>query len=340
MEDIVTPVDPDAFENLLLESNYEPEETNFIVSGFRFGFTLGYDVTHKVQVRSQNLRLTIGDHVDLWNKVMKEVKLKWYAGPFADIPDQYQDDFIQLPIGLVTKDNGKDTRLIFHLSHPRSKNSTSVNANTPKNLCSVKYPDFSDAVQMLNTILDEAGQCFIGKSDAKSAFRNLSILKKFLRYLIMKARSPLDGKWYYFVDKCLPFGVAISCLHFQHVSDGIAHIIRFKTGKDLINYLDDFLFAAYLRALCDQQIQTFLDVCKEIGMHISLEKTFWADTSLTFLGLLLDTILRIVGVLCDKLAKGRNMIQTVLDKECSKSSKRKMTIIQLQRICGFLNFLS
>ena len=48
---------------------------------------------------------------------MKEVKLKRFAGPFESSPFE---DFIQSPVGLVPKDNGKDTRLIFHLSYPRT----------------------------------------------------------------------------------------------------------------------------------------------------------------------------------------------------------------------------
>ena len=76
---------------------------------------------------------------------MKEVKLKRYAGPFSEIPF---DSYIQSPIGLVPKDNGKDTRLIFHLSYPQNAKKKSVNANTPKELCSVGYPDFDKAIQL------------------------------------------------------------------------------------------------------------------------------------------------------------------------------------------------
>ena len=75
---------------------------------------------------------------------MKEVKEKRYAGPFEQIPF---DNYIQSPIGLVPKDGGKDTRLIFHLSYPRD-GSSSVNANTPTELCLVKYPDFNEAIKL------------------------------------------------------------------------------------------------------------------------------------------------------------------------------------------------
>ena len=104
----------------------------------------------------------MGDEIDLWNKVMKEVKLKRYAGPFNEIP--FEDDFIQSPIGLVPKDQGKDTRLIFHLSYPcLGKNSTSVNANTPKHLCSVTYPDFNQAIKMILSTAQKSKFMFFGQ---------------------------------------------------------------------------------------------------------------------------------------------------------------------------------
>ena len=79
----------------------------------------------------------------LWNKIMKEVKCKRYTGPFSSIPYDY---FIQSPVGLVPKDGGKDMQLIFHLSYPRQGETISLNAATPKELTSVKYCDFADAI--------------------------------------------------------------------------------------------------------------------------------------------------------------------------------------------------
>ena len=106
---------------------------------------------------------------------------------------------------------------------------------------------------------------FIGKSDLRSVFGNLGMRKDQFFLLVMKARSPFDGKMYYFVDKCLPFDASISCAHFQNFSDAVAHVMRCRTKRDLVNYLDDFLFTALLKYLCDAQIQQFLDLCAEIN---------------------------------------------------------------------------
>ena len=144
---VTTPIDTDELECLLTESEYDRVKTQFLVDGFRNGFSIGYEGDEYVKLSAPNLPLTVGTETDLWNKVMKEVKAKRYKGPFEKIPFEY---YIQSPIGLVPKDGGKDTRLIFHLSYPResaTKAGTSVNANTPHDRCRVKYKDFDMAIR-------------------------------------------------------------------------------------------------------------------------------------------------------------------------------------------------
>ena len=170
----------------------------------------------------------------------------------------------------------------------------------------------------------------------RSAFRNLGILKSQWRFLVMKARSPVDGKFYFFVDKCLPFGASISCSHFQKFSDAVAHIVKTKTGKDLVNYLDDYLFVVLCKLICDVQICTFLEVCEMIRFPASPEKTFWGTTVLIFLGLLLDTVAQTISIAVDKIHRAIALLDEVLTK---KGSKCKITLKQLQKLCRFLNFL-
>ena len=40
----------------------------------------------RVKRTAPNLKLRIGNKVELWNKVMNEVELKRYAGPFDEPP--------------------------------------------------------------------------------------------------------------------------------------------------------------------------------------------------------------------------------------------------------------
>ena len=136
LDNIVTPVNAEAFGKLLKEAGYPQNKIDFISRGFSEDFDLGYQGPSDVQMKSANLQLRIGKKTELWNKVMKEVAVNRMAGPFEKIPFEC---YIQSPIGLVPQDGGKKTRLIFHLSHPKkSKNGRlSVNAGIPQEKTSV-----------------------------------------------------------------------------------------------------------------------------------------------------------------------------------------------------------
>ena len=50
---------------------------------------------------------------------------------------------------------------------------------------------------------------FRGKSDIKSAFCILRLAKRCWKWLVMKVQDPISNVWFYFIDKCLPFGSSI-----------------------------------------------------------------------------------------------------------------------------------
>ena len=258
---------------------------------------------------------------DLWNKVMKEVKLGRYAGPFTKVP---YDNYIQSPIGVVPKHKGT-----YHLSYPKN-GTTSVNYHTPKEMCKVTYKTLDDAIR--RCIEEGPGLVKVAKSDMTSAFRQLPLSPDQYQWLIMKAVNPEDNKLYYFVDKCLPFGSSISCAHFQKLSDALAYVFKHRTGKETINYLDDYFFVAMLKAWCDQQVQQFLNLCAEISFPVSMDKTFWGTSILTFLGLLVNTITQSVSIPMDKVNAALTMINDTIDS-------KKISIKMVLKLCGHLNLL-
>ena len=204
---IITPVNPDRLEQLLRESHYDEEETEFLCRGFREGFDIGYEGPEDRRDKAANIPIKVGSHAELWTKIMKEVKLKRYSGSFNKPPYNH---YIQSPISLVPKSGGK-MRLIFHLSYDFKKGEPgheSVNFYTAKEKCSVKYKDLDFAVK---TIFEwcEPGKCMMSKTDVVSAFHLVLLNFRSRKFLLMKARSPMDGKWYYFVENNLPFGSSI-----------------------------------------------------------------------------------------------------------------------------------
>ena len=201
-----------------------------------------------------------------------------------------------------------------------------MNYYTPQEICSVQYKDLDHAVRAYLKIFNSevTGRSdpesdskqdtswtalqkrwrqrfhqhkvkkivYAGKSDIKSAFRILGLSPDSWPWLLMRIQNPVTLEWVYFVDKCLPFGASISCALFQSFSDALCHIFEHRTlsqGCNLTtNYLDDFLFIALMLLKCNALIKTFLSLCEELGVPISLEKTEWAAEVVIFLGILLD----------------------------------------------------
>ena len=198
----------------------------------------------------------------------------------------------------------------------------------------MKYPDFDDAIKLCRSLNVYQRTCplYFGKSDMSMAFRQVPMRVKDFCLLILKAQHPETNEIFYFIDKCLSFGSSISCAIFQEVSNGIAHIFRIRTSCETINYLDDFFFAALLQGLCDLQVKEFLQICKQIGFPISMEKTVWGKTVMTFLGFLINSELQIVCIPVDKVVRALELIQFFL-------GRKKVTVHDVQKLAGFLNFL-
>ena len=351
---IITPVNVEVLQRLLKESNYDKQESEFLVNGFKYGFDLEYQGPWNRQDTSRNIpfQVGVGDKWDMWSKIMKEVKAKRYAGPYKQIPYKY---YVQSPIGLVPK-AGNKTRLIFHLSYDfgDDERQRSINYFTPEKFCTVKYNDIDCAVQLslkmirdidsayqiVNTsnMLSDSGDSrviFYSKTDLMSAFRILPLRPNCYCLLILKARNPITNEWEFYVEKNLPFGHSISCSHFQRFSNGLRHIYEHMLGVSMIsvNYIDDFLFLAPSQAVCNARVRFFLNLCEKLGIPVALEKTEWARTEIVFLGILLDGKRKVLDIPEDKRTKALGWLNHLL-------GKKSCTVKELEKFTGILNFLT
>ena len=355
MSSLVTPIKVNEFIKELKSSGYESKKVDFFEKGLTNGFSVSYCRPKIRQSRSKNIPLQVGSKTELWNKIIKEVKLKRVAGPYDEIPF---DDFIQSSVGLVPKaGNFGKTHLIFHLSYNFGKGTNksddseqSVNYHMPREDCSVKYNDIDCAVRYCLQTREEEQEkrkiegehdqdkpiiVFMGKTDVQSAFRILPMSRCSWPWLIMMAENPKTGKMQYFVDNCLPFGASISCAIFQKFSDALKFMIqhREKVHNKVSNYLDDFLFLAALMEQCNKLIDSFLSMCQEFGIPIALEKTEWPSARIVFLGILMDGEFMILAIPQEKRDRAINMLREFI-------TKKKATVKDLQKLCGFLNFLN
>ena len=217
-----------------------------------------------------------------------------------------------------------------------------MNKCTPKEKCSVRYNNLDTAIKQCILVSEQAEICnidrrrviFSGKTDFSSAFRVLPLRKDCFQWLVLMAEDPKDGKFKFFIDKCLPFGASISCSHYQRFSNALRHILEYKTQqKTITNYLDDFLFIAYLRLLCNSMIQQFINLYTELRIPITVDKTVWAGTQIVFLGILLDSERLMLSLPLEKQEKALKLLNEFMDR-------KKATIHQIQVLTGYLNFLT
>ncbi|CAG2216618.1 unnamed protein product [Mytilus edulis] len=98
--------------------------------------------------------------------------------------------------------------------------------------------------------------------------------------------------------------------------------------KSLVHYLDDFLFGGPEDTpVCQMMLDTFSDICEELGVPIASEKSVGPVTSLKFLGLVIDTVEMVVRIPQDKLLKLKSLLEPIL-------FNKKITHKDLESVVG------
>ncbi|KAM4034607.1 uncharacterized protein ACNLHF_021264 [Anomaloglossus baeobatrachus] len=249
----------------------------------------------------------------LQEKLQHKILMGRIIGPFHNIPFS---NLCVSPLGVVPKKEAGKFRLIHHLSHPKG---SSVNDGISEADASVSYVSFDRAV----TLLKEAGPGeLMAKSDIESAFRLLPVHPDCYHLL---------GFFYY--DTCLPMGCSISCHYFEFFSSFLEWVLRCETGiRSVIHYLDDFLFVGPRDSrVCLTLLDSFRSLMSVFGVPLSADKTICPVTSLSFLGIEIDSIGMFFRLPQEKVAKLLELIQGFC-------SVRSATLRQMQSLLGLLVF--
>ena len=84
---------------------------------------------------------------------------------------------------------------------------------------------------------------------------------------------------------------------------------------------------------CSTLMNTFMDVCDELGVPIAENKTVGPSNIITFLGFIIDTVLMMVRIPEEKLQKLRNLLQPLL-------YKKKVSFKDLESLTGLMAYCS
>ncbi|VDI66828.1 Hypothetical predicted protein [Mytilus galloprovincialis] len=300
---------------------YDSEKTLYLLNGFKNGFRLEHNGPRS-QFNCSNLKSAKSNPLIVQEKINKEVNCQRVMGPYLEKP------FLNLrvsPLGLVPKKSKSAWRLIHHLSYP-DKKSNSVNAGISDESAAVHYAGIHEAINEIKQLRSHKYQVFLSKTDVRSAFRILPVNPSDYELLGFK----WNNKFYY--DCCLPMGCRTSCKIFEEFSTALEWIALTKLGiTSMVHILDDFLIIEKSKedAIC--KLKAFVNLCEDLGVPLSAEKTELPSQVMDFVGITLDVIKQEARLPPDKITKCRHLLEKF-------SHMKRCTLKELQSLIGVLNF--
>ena len=176
----------------------------------------------------------------------------------------------------------------------------SVNDGISKELCSFHYTSVDEAAKKM-VLLGKGA--LLAKMDIKQAYCNVPVAPED-RYLL---GLTWDNKIY--VDQVLPFGLRSAPLIFSAVADALLWMMKQRGTSWAIHYIDDFLtMGAPLSKECDKNMKIMTTTCEWAGLPVEPSKSVGPATSLTFLGIEMDSIDNALRLPSEKLAEIREQL--------------------------------
>jgi hypothetical protein len=287
-----------------------------IIDGFTNGFRLQFDGP-QMPLSSKNSPSAAVNPQIIQEKLAKESALGRIAGPFSQPP---LPNFKSSPLALREKSTPGTFRLLHNLSYPYDI--SSLNRNIPKTATTVKYQTLQDAINFIQASKQPA---WFAKSDIADAFRIVPVHPDNYNLLGFSFQN------HYYYDRMLSMGSAQSCNIFEQFSDAIQWILKHKYGiVNVVKVLDDFLFIEPTSERCQQDLHTFLQLCDDIGIPVAPHKTEGPTTTITFLGIELDSIAMQARLPISKLHAYTQDVVALANSSKTTLKNLKATIGKLQ----------
>ena len=181
-------------------------------------------------------------------------------------------------------------RLITDLSSPEG---FSINEGIASRLSSLSYTSVDEAV---TRVLELGRSTVLAKFDIQGAYRLVPVHPV--------DRVPLGMKWYgaLYVDAALPFGLRLAPKLFTAVADALLWILGSHGVGEGIHYLDNFLILGQTGTdECGRALALGLELCRFLGVTVAIQKTEGPATSLSFLGIVLNTEKMVIQLPQDKI---------------------------------------
>ena len=309
----VSPLHPEEFAREL-SSHPDQQRVAYVLQGLRHGFKLGFQSPLQLKPASRNKQSAILHANVIDDYLANEVMLGRVAGPFPSppLPNLQISSF-----GVIPKRGqpGK-WRLIVDLSSPEG---SSVNDGIDPQEFTLQYIRLDAVIHMVARYGPGA---LMAKFDVEAAYRNIAVHPDDRFLLGMKWRDQ------YYVDLTLPFGLRSAPFIFNSVADMVEWILLNQHAvSDLLHYLDDFITAGPPHsAQCAYNLSTALTVCKSLGLPLHPNKCVGPTTTLSVLGIELDSVQQVARLPEEKLVALKQLIDTWTQRKWCKKQELESLI--------------
>ena len=287
------------------------------MQGFRIGFKYGISTLQSV---SKNLLSVSNNPEVVQHYIEEEVRLGRLIGP---LPQEVLPVVHCSPIGIIPKQHKPGKWWLIHdLSSPKG---ASVNDGILADYSSLSYVSVDQVIQEIVAL---GPGTLLAKLDIRSAYRIVLVHNDDRRLLGLTWNGGV------YVDSTLPFGLRSAPKIFNVVADALQWATQ--NGKDhrIYHYLDDFIcIGAPSSKGCRRALADLIATCKALGIPIATEKLEGPSTTITFLGIELDTESMQIRLPQEKLERLMATINHWLGwKACKKR--------ELQSVAGLLQHAS
>ena len=313
IEGVPSPLRPNGWANMLFDGLHYDFDTLFILDGVLNGFRV-VDPSADVPIydcRHYNSCFEEGVFQKMNNVMLAELNSGRISIAAAK-PSQVH------ALGAILKPNGA-VRHITDCSRPLL---TSVNNFMKHTFSTFSYNTIDNAIK------DVHKYSYMATVDLQDAYRSVPIHPDDRKHFGLSwdfGKGPS-----YVTDNFLCFGSKCSAFIFNRLTDAIARFMN-KNGFACYNYLDDFIVVADSFDKCCQAQNFLIRTLRSLGFYISWRKVTSPSQLCRFLGIDIDSVNLRLLLPNDKLFK--------LDKELAFwRNKNTATKVQMQRLCGVLNF--
>ena len=316
---VVTPLMEDRWQ-AALGDHPDKEFASYIVEGIRSGFRVGFRGTPGAcKPAARNMPSASQCERSIDEFVASECAAGRILGPFerSFVPTVHLNR-----LGAVPKSTPGKYRLIVDLSYPSGG---SVNDGITGSFCSLSYVSVESAAQ---TVLRLGRGTLLAKMDIRDAYRNIPVHPDDRWLLGISWRGGV------FVDTVLPFGLRSAPKIFNAVADALEWIVRKNGVRELCHYLDDFLVLGSPGSEeCAWNLSALVKWAEWLGFPLALEKVEGPSTTITFLGVEIDTSALILRLPEEKLVALRRLISSWRGRTWCRKTELQSLAGKLQHAC-------